>query len=40
MRRIRLFGILGLSVLAALVNALPAQAGLNLGNHNETFLRG
>jgi hypothetical protein len=38
MRRFRYVALIGISVLAALVNILPAHAGMDL-NHNETFLR-
>jgi hypothetical protein len=37
MRRVRYFALIGISVLAALANVLPANAGIDL-NHNETFL--
>jgi hypothetical protein len=31
--------ILALAVISGLASAAPAHAGLNLSNHNETFLR-
>jgi hypothetical protein len=31
--------LIAVSVFAALASAAPAHAGLNLSNHNETFLR-
>jgi hypothetical protein len=37
MRRFRHVALIGISVLAALVNVLPANA--TSLNHNETFLR-
>jgi hypothetical protein len=37
MRRLRYLALIALSVLAALVNILPAHAGVDF-NHNETFL--
>jgi hypothetical protein len=36
MRRFRYVALIGVSVLAALVNILPAHAAVN---HNETFLK-
>jgi hypothetical protein len=38
MRRFRYVALIGISVLAALVNVLPAHAGLSM-NHSDTFLR-
>ena len=39
MRRIRLYALIAISALAALASVAPAHAGINIGNHNETFLR-
>jgi hypothetical protein len=38
MRRLRYLSLIGISVLAALVNIVPAHAGVDV-NHNETFIR-
>ena len=38
MRRMRYVWLIGISVLAALVNIVPAHAETDL-NHNDTFLR-